>query len=145
MPLKALVTIFSILTENSATKIELTSINSKIDQEQDTYKNGIIFRSTGRIEKTYTAKIITSSLNIYDNNNNLIASEPEDSWGSCCIVKNDIKDVWFPRSFVNFLLLFPEEYFSEIYIYEDDSIRLVIKDKIENLFDNKEIMAEFFI
>jgi S-adenosylmethionine:diacylglycerol 3-amino-3-carboxypropyl transferase len=42
-------------------------------------------------------------------------------------------------------LLFPEEYFSEIYIYEDNSIRLVIKDKIENLFDNKEIMAEFFI
>lgn len=143
--IKNLYTIFSILGNNVA-NIRLNCCKLAIEDE---YVNRIKLISTGYIleKRKYNTEIVVSSINTYspDDEKILISYEPGDSWNACCEVFQDKKDLWIPSTLQHLINMFPDEYIGEIFIKDDGRIVFIVKDSLETLFDNKNIMAKFLI
>lgn len=142
--IKNLNTIFSILGYNvSGIRMDCYKIQT---ENENTYRNTIKLISTNYIleKRKYNTEISISSINTYNNEGDFISYIPKDNWESCCLVENK-KDIWIPSTFINLINMFPDEYFGELIIQDDGKIEFRVKDEIESLFDDKNIITKFLI
>lgn len=145
IPIKNLRPIFQILG-NQVQQIWLNCSKEQFgSEEENSFLNKIELKAVGNIlsKQTYKTRINLGSINTHNQNGELISSIPNDNWGSCIITTESQKDIWIPSTFSSILEFFPDEYFGEIFFSKKNQLKFVVKDSIDTLFDNKNIIVEF--